>query len=115
MTKYRAKQVTLDGIRFPSKLEGARYLQLKLLQSAGKIWDLKVHPRKYPLIVCETIVAHYIPDFEYSECDERGEKRQIVEDVKGVRTPVYRLKKKMFEAQYGKQIREMTKREIAGR
>jgi hypothetical protein len=93
-------------------LEGARYRDLKLMEKAGKIWGLKVHPKRYPLKVGNKVVCHYLPDFEYSEADETGEAREVVEDVKGVRTAVYRLKRKMFEAQYMTEIREITKRDI---
>ena len=112
MMKYNAKRCEIDGIKFDSKLEGARYLQLKMLQKSGKIWGLRVHPRRYPLQVAGKIVGHYVPDFEYSEPDETGEARAIVEDVKGVRTAIYRLKRKMFEAQYMTQIREITKKDM---
>lgn len=40
--KYRAQSVVLDGIRFDSKKEGARYVQLSLLQKAGSIRDLEL-------------------------------------------------------------------------
>jgi hypothetical protein len=36
----------------------------------------------------------------------REDWRDVVEDVKGLPTPVYKLKKKLVEAQYGIQIRE---------
>jgi hypothetical protein len=39
--KYRAQPVVIDGIRFASKKEGARYLELKLLERAGKIKNEK--------------------------------------------------------------------------
>ena len=44
MTKYFSRKVTIDGITFASKLEGTRYTQLKLLQQAGEIEDLKLQP-----------------------------------------------------------------------
>lgn len=49
-------------------------------------------------------VATYRADFQYWDC-ERNE--LVVEDVKGVRTAMYRLKKKLVEAQYGITIREV--------
>jgi hypothetical protein len=45
----------------------------------------------------------YIADFTYFEKDGQ----QVIEDVKGVRTPVYRLKKKIIEAEYGIAITEI--------
>lgn len=92
--KYKAKSVRIDGIYFPSKAEATRYTQLKTLAQAGEIGDLKVHPR---FIIWqhgkEKIV--YEADFQYNQG-----KSVIVEDVKGVETPVYRIKKKMFTAMY---------------
>ena len=98
--KYGAKPVTIDGHRFHSKAEGARYRLLTLLVRAGEISDLTLQPR-FPLVVCGVTIGHYVADFEYRE---RG--ARIVEDVKGMKTPLYRWKKKHFEAQYGLLIRE---------
>ena len=98
--KFGAKPVTIDGHRFPSKAEGARYQTLKLLERAGKITGLTLQPR-FPMIVSGITIGHYVADFEYLEGDVR-----IVEDVKGMKTPLYRWKKKHFEAQYGLKIRE---------
>ena len=53
------------------------------------------------MIVSGITIGHYVADFEYLEGDVR-----IVEDVKGMKTPLYRWKKKHFEAQYGLKIRE---------
>lgn len=109
MTKYRAKACTVDGIRFHSQREAARYLDLKLLEKAGEIKELELQP-KFPIYVCRRKngelhqVCNYIADFRYRE-GPRGV--LVIEDVKGVRTPTYRLKKKMFEAQYEMQIREV--------
>ena len=43
--KYNAIPTTVDGIRFASKREARRYLELKLLQKAGHISDLELQPR----------------------------------------------------------------------
>jgi len=43
--KYHNQPVTIDGIRFASKREGKRYSELKLLEQAGSITDLKLQPR----------------------------------------------------------------------
>lgn len=99
-SKYRAVPTMIDGITFHSKAEAARYGELKLLALAGEICGLTLQP-KYP--IGDPVVAHYIADFQYYRKD--GE--FIVEDVKGVRTPVYRLKKKLVEAQHGIRILEV--------
>lgn len=106
--KYGAKPTTEQGIRFASKAEAARYRELDLLAVAGAIRDLERQPA-YPIIVTgpdhkPRIVAVYIADFRYREGLE-GILR--IEDVKGVRTPLYKLKKKLIEAQYGVTITEI--------
>lgn len=110
--KYNNKFTMVDGIRFHSKKEANRYAELKLLQQAGHITDLKLQP-KYELIPSFILngkkirAIHYIADFEYVE-KTTGE--TIVEDVKpskNFKTDVYKLKKKLFEYQYNKEITEI--------
>lgn len=43
--KYGNRKTVIDGIHFPSKLEAARYQQLKLLELAGQITGLELQPR----------------------------------------------------------------------
>ena len=100
MTKYHAKKTTVDGFVFDSKAEAARYSQLVLLERSGQIENLCIHPA-YPLIVNDSRIGKYIADFSYIENGV-----QIVEDVKGVKTPVYRLKKRLVKALYGFDILE---------
>lgn len=94
MSKYRAKPVTVDGIRFASAKEAKRYGELKLLVRAGHITRLECQP-VFPLIVNGTNCGKYIGDFSYFERDAR-----VVEDVKSepTKTPVYRLKRKIVLA-----------------
>ncbi len=107
--KYGAIPTTVDGIRFQSKAEAHRYQELRLLEKAGHIKGLELQP-KFPIHVAHhrcgelTQVCVYIADFRYRE-GPRGLLK--VEDVKGICTPVYKLKKKMVEAQYGIQITEI--------
>ena len=102
--KYNAKKVKLDGYTFDSKAEAHRYGELKLLLKNKKISDLDVHP-KMPLYVAGRLVAKYIPDFSY--CDNEKNNARVYEDVKGVRTSTYVLKKKLVKALYGIEIREI--------
>lgn len=95
MSKYHAKPTVADGIRFSSIYESARYKELKLLLRAGAITDLHMQP-KFDLHVNGIKVCTYVGDFLY--LDELG--NTVLEDAKGVRTPVYRLKKKMMAAEY---------------
>jgi hypothetical protein len=110
--KYRAVPTVIDGIRFASKKEAARYGQLKMLEKAGEIHGLELQP-EYVLDVLgikSAKIGKYRADFSYCEC-RRGEKclfsRVVVEDVKGFKTPLYRWKKRHVEAQYGIEIREV--------
>jgi hypothetical protein len=118
MSKYHAKPTTIDGIRFDSQKEARRYQELKLLERAGEIRNLERQP-EFDLNVVQRSddynyskkVGVWRGDFRYEERRYTAAKRErwdvIVEDVKGFKTPVYRLKKRMVEAQYGIQIREV--------
>lgn len=106
-SKYGAVRTTVDGIVFHSKREAARYAELKLMEKAGEIQGLLLQPI-YPITAtCWDLVTrhicNYIADFEYGKPD--GE--LVVEDVKGMKTPVYRLKKKLVEALHGITITEV--------
>ncbi len=98
--KYRAKKCVIDGIKFDSQKEGRRYTALKLLERSGTIKDLELQP-KYDLIVNGYRVGFYKADFRYIEND-----KLVVEDVKGMKTPIYNLKKKMIKAIYNIDIFE---------
>lgn len=100
--KYGAVPQTIDGLRFASSKEARRYAELKLLERAGEISDLQLQPR-YPLTLNGALICTYVADFAYH--DKSG--GRVTEDAKGYRTPVYRLKRKMFAAQYGYEITEV--------
>lgn len=118
-SKYGAVKTIVDGFPFASKKEASRYGELKLLEKAGEIRGLVLQP------AFELHVAHrpeggtynyprkvgiWRGDFQYEErrTTTGGRERwdRVVEDVKGFKTPVYRLKKRIVEAQYGVTIRE---------
>lgn len=99
--KYRNEPVEVDGRKFASKKEARRYQDLLLLQRAGEIRDL-VCQWRYPLEVYGVHVGFYVADFVYMERDGTS----VVEDTKGMRTPLYKLKKKLMFAIYGIKIRE---------
>jgi hypothetical protein len=105
--KYGAKKVEKDGFTFASKAEARRYDDLKLLQQAGQIWSLRVHPQRYPLIVNGQTVGHYTPDFEYCQTTGTGEPELVTEDVKGRAARDWPLRKRLFAALYGRQVREI--------
>lgn len=102
--KYGNKKTEVDGIVFDSKKEATRYQELRLLERAGAIGDLELQP-KYPIEVNGTKICTYIGDFRYR--DPASKYNRTIEDVKGIKTPVYRLKKKLMKAIYGIEIQEI--------
>jgi len=103
-TKYHAVKTTIDGITFDSKREATRYQELKLLQRSGLIMGLELQPVFQLLVKTGKSVGKYKADFKYFDPTK---KEWIVEDSKGVRTPVYRLKKKIIEEVYKIKINEV--------
>ncbi len=103
--KYRAKVVVVDGIRFASQAEARRWSELRLLERAGQIVELVRQP-EFAFFVGDKLIFRYVADFKYHGAliSNSGE---VIEDVKGVRTPVYKLKKKLVEAQFGIKITEI--------
>ena len=99
MNKYRNQKITIDGHTFDSKKEGKRYLELKLLERGGAIKYLELQPRikieigGIPVKFDTGRQVYYTADFRYVEND-----KYILEDVKGYKTPVYKLKKAMVRA-----------------
>jgi hypothetical protein len=101
--KYYARATTCSANhRHPSAKEANRCAELRLLEKGGELGDLKFQPR-YKLVVDEVTICTYVADFSY--IDVRAQK-YVVEDVKGVLTPVYRLKKKLMMAIHGIEITE---------
>tara|TARA_B100000683_G_scaffold246396_1_gene258014 strand:- start:380 stop:772 length:393 start_codon:yes stop_codon:yes gene_type:complete len=114
--KYRAVKTTVDGKTFDSKKEAKRYTELKLLEKTGMITHLELQPT-YQITVNGVDICKYKADFRYftvraenreQYSNSKGEwvvptktgdrEGQIIEDVKGFKTPIYRLKKKLVEA-----------------
>ena len=101
MSKYHARKTKVDGIMFDSKREAMRYKELLLLERAGEISGLE-----------RQVAFELLPPFTHKGRKVRGiqyradftyttkEGEHIIEDVKGVRTQVYKLKKKLFEFSY---------------
>ena len=105
MSKYGNIHTYCDGMWFDSRKEADRWIQLKLLAKAGEIEDLhrQVRFELVPKNDKYRAVA-YVADFVYVDC-RTGD--TVVEDVKGVRTEVYKLKKKLMYDRYGIEIREV--------
>ena len=120
-SKYGANKAEVDGITFDSRKEARRYSQLKLLERAGAISNLQLQV-KYILIPAQrepdktgkrggvikgkTIEREcsYIADFVYTD-NRTGE--TIVEDAKGMKTEVYKIKKKLMLYIHGVRIKEV--------
>ena len=100
--KYNARATEVDGINFDSKKESERYLELKILENQGKIKYLRRQARfelqpSYKKNGKTIRAIYYIADFVYFD---KAKKKMIIEDTKGFRTEVYKLKKKIFEYKY---------------
>ncbi len=98
MNKYKNKKVTIDNITFDSKKEARRYEELKLMEKTGLITNLVLQPRftlqdKFIYNGVTYRKIDYIADFSYVRTKDII---FVVEDVKGLKTDVYRLKEKMF-------------------
>lgn len=98
-SKYRAVPTVLDGERFHSKAEAARWAELKLLQRARRIKALERQPL-ITLIINGITVGRWIGDFTYIENGVR-----IYEDHKGVDNALSRFKRKVVEAYAGIEVR----------
>lgn len=101
-SKYHSVKTQVDGERFDSRREAARWRELQMMERAGKITGL----RRQEAFVLIPRSRHgraikYVADFVY---EENG--RQVIEDVKGYRTQVYRLKRRMM-AEMGHEIVEV--------
>ena len=103
MTKYHNKQTMVLGETFSSRKEAGRYQELLYMQRAGIIRDLELQPR-YDLVVNGVKIGFYKADFRYFDVETA---RVIVEDAKGMKTPVYQLKKKLVKAIHGIDIVEV--------
>mgnify|MGYP001593743848 FL=1 len=99
-SKFGSIRTLVEGITFASRKEASRYQLLRLLEKAGRISKLELQPR-YELKVNGFLVTTYVADFRYVEAGNA-----VVEDVKGMRTPVYNIKKKLIRAILGIEIRE---------
>lgn len=100
--KYHNKKIIVDDIKFDSLKEAKRYQELKILEKAKEITELRLQV-KFELQPSfkknnKTIrKIEYIADFTYFD---NKLNKYIVEDTKGYRTEVYKLKKKLFEYKY---------------
>lgn len=123
-SKYGSQKVTIDGITFDSKKEAVRYQQLKLLERAGEIGELKrqvefelipaqfEHPHsftKHGRGKCLERKCSYIADFVYKVPLLVGGEPciTVVEDTKGYKTPEYIIKRKLMLYVHNIRIQEV--------
>lgn len=115
MNKYRAVPIdTADG-HFDSMGEYARWEDLKLMQRGGLISGLK-RQVKFELIPKQKSKdgknvqpVEYVADFRYFD---KRTNQWVTEDFKGMRTDVYKLKKKLMLWRYGIEIKETGRRDL---
>lgn len=107
--KYGNRKVLVDGITFDSQAEARRYGQLMILQRAGRISGLT---RQVAFELARGVKLHgekrarppvrYVADFVYSDPTQPG---IIIEDVKGMDTPLSRLKRHLMKTVHGLDVR----------
>jgi hypothetical protein len=106
-SKYGAIKTQVNGFTFASKREAARYVELKALQGAGHIRDLSLQPEFEIIPACviagkKCRAIKYIADFSY--VDHLGER--VIEDVKGMKTREYQLKRRLMKVVHGIEVKE---------
>ncbi len=117
-SKYNNRKVVMDGIKFDSEREAARFGELKVLRAMGKIRNLRLQANftlveGYTTIEGERIKPMvYRADFTYEratepDCNGVVHWLREVEDAKGVKTKDYLLKKKLMQDKYHITIREV--------
>lgn len=109
-SKFGAVKTVVDGITFDSKGESERYKDLKHLEKAGDIRDLKLQV-SYEIVPSVVLngrkkpAMKYIADFVYFDTRKNQE---IVEDFKGVRTAIFIAKKHLMKYMHNIEILEST-------
>jgi hypothetical protein len=106
LSKYRAIKTKIDGITFDSKKEAQRYLELRLMANGCTITQLEMQP---VYILAPSVVINgrkkpalkYKADFRYNLNGS-----VVVEDVKGMLTPVYKIKRHLMKSVHGIDIFE---------
>lgn len=99
--KFGAKKTVIDGETFDSKAESNRWAELRRMEKAGLISNLERQPRfnlkcgDRPILLDSGRQAFYKADFAYWNGSER-----VIEDVKGVATPEYKLKRAIVHAMF---------------
>ena len=107
MSKYGNRKTEWNGVEYDSAKEARRAAELRLMQMAGIISDLREQV-KFELIPAQRRGKHteravnYIADFVYTENGET-----VVEDVKGFRTKEFIVKRKLMLWEFGIVVKEV--------
>lgn len=111
MNKYHNRKVTTsDGIEHASQKEANRWCELKLLERAGKIKDLRrqvkftLIPAQYENKKLLERECSYVADFVYIDAESGN---LVVEDTKGFKTKDYIIKRKLMLKVYQVRITEV--------
>lgn len=107
--KYGARKTTVDGVTFDSQAEANRFVELQLLERAGQVSQLE---RQVTYVLAPPVVLdgrkkpaiRYRADFRYIDAASGA---VVVEDVKGVATPEYRLKRHLMKCVHGIDVKEV--------
>lgn len=113
-SKYGNVKTKLSGVVHASKKQGLRWVLLKQWERDGKIMELR-REVPYRLEVNGKLICKYIADHVYWEVAKHvvtpygpgTSYREVCEDVKGFKTAIYRLKKKLMLACHGIEISEV--------
>jgi hypothetical protein len=102
VSKYGNRRINTPDGWFDSHRELKRWGELKLLERAGQIKNLK-RQVEYELVpkVAGFRASYYVADFVY---DEKG--KTVVEDSKGFKDRLYMLKRKLMMWRHGIAILE---------
>lgn len=100
-SKYGNVKVEFDGIKFDSKKECSRYLELRMLLRIGEIRELMLQV-PFELNEGGTHSFKYIADFTYylTKCNTF-----VVEDVKGFKTKLFEKKERLMLKLHGIKIK----------
>lgn len=109
MSKYNNKKTIIDGITFDSKAEGEYYKTLLQLKNAGQVSKIELQ-KPFKIVVNGVLICTYRADFEVHYANGKVE----VVDVKGMKTAIYNLKKKLMQAILGIKIVEVSSKKVKG-
>lgn len=107
-SKYGNQPCEIGGQKYRSKREAARHQQLLSLEAAGLLANLR---REVPFVLAPAVkiagrtkpALRYVADFVYTDTATGLE---VVEDCKGMRTDVYRIKRHLMKTTHGVDIVE---------